>query len=88
MPASFLRRANLHLAFVSALQMCDFQVCCLSKVTPRYVALSMCWSSVCFSMILTGFTWVDNVNNVVNVLLRLIFTHHSFAQFESMLTAV
>ena len=46
MPASFLRRANLRLAFVSALQMCGFQVCRLSKVTPRYVALSICWSSV------------------------------------------
>ena len=87
-PACFLRRSNLRLALVSALQMCGFQVCRLSKVSPRYVALSICWSFVRYSMILTGFILVDNVNHVVNVLFRLICTHHSFALFESMLIAV
>ena len=39
-------------------------------------------------MILTACTLVNNVNKVVNVLFRLIFTHHSFAQFESTLISV
>ena len=38
-PARFLSKGNLHLAFASALLMCVFQVCLLSKVIPRYVAV-------------------------------------------------
>ena len=44
--ASFLRRDNLPIVYVSALQVCGFHVWRLSKATPRYVAISICWSSV------------------------------------------
>ena len=37
--ASFLNKANLHLAFASTLLICIFQVCLLSKAVPRYVAM-------------------------------------------------
>ena len=84
----FLRRTNLRLAFVSALLMCSFYVFHLLKVTPWNFSLSVCLRSVGFSMILTDFILVDSVNNVVNLLFRFIFPHHSFAQFESTLTAV
>ena len=58
-PASFLSKANLRLAFASALLMCDFQVCLLSKVIPRYVALSVCCSSVSSNIIFKRFSFID-----------------------------
>ena len=51
LPASFLGKANLRLAFTSALLMSVFQVCLLSKVIPMYVALSVCCSSVSSNII-------------------------------------
>ena len=60
-PASFLSNANLRLAFASALLMCVFHVCLLSKVIPRYVALSVCCSSVSSNIIFMGFDLVDKV---------------------------
>ena len=59
-PASFLSKANLRLALASALLMCVFQVCLLSKVFPRCVALS-----VSSNIIVTGFDLVDKVKSVV-----------------------
>ena len=64
-PASFLNKDILRLVFASALLSCVFQVCLLSKVFPRYVALSVCCSSVSCNIIFMGFDLVDMVNNVV-----------------------
>ena len=63
--ASFQSKANLRLAFVSALLMCVFQVCLLSKVIPGYVTLSVCSSSVSSNIIIMGFVLVDKVKSVV-----------------------
>ena len=63
-PVSFLSKANLRLALASALLMCVFQVCLLSKVIPRYVALSVCCSSVASNIIFMGFDLVDKVKSV------------------------
>ena len=60
-PASFLSKVNFRLAFASALLMCVFQVCLLSKVFLRYVALSVCCSSVSSKIIYMGFDLVDMV---------------------------
>ena len=49
-PASFLSKANLRLVFASALL-----IRLLSKVNPRYVALSVCCSSVSSNIIFMGF---------------------------------
>ena len=80
--------ANLRLAFVSALLMCVFQVFLLSKVIPRYVALSVCCSSVSSNIIFMGFDLVDKVKSVVKDLVLFIFTHQSCAQFDRMLVVV
>ena len=64
-PVSFLSKANLRLAFSSALLMCVFQVCLLLKVIPMYVALSVCCSSVSSNIIFMGFDLVDKVKSVV-----------------------
>ena len=76
---SFLSKANLRLALASALLMCVFQVCLLSKVIPKYVALSVCCSSVSSTIIVMGFDLVDKVKSVVKDLVLLIFTHQSCA---------
>ena len=86
-PASFLSKANLRLALASSLLMCVFRVCLLSKVIPRYVALSVCCSSVSSSFIFMGFDLVDKVKSVVQDLVLLIFTHQSCAQLDNMLVA-
>ena len=86
-PASFLSKANLRLAFASALLMCVFQVCLLSKVIPRYVALSVCSSSVSSNIIFMGFGLVDKIKNVVQDLVLFIFPHQSCAQLDKMLVA-
>ena len=65
--ASFLSKANLRLAFASALLMCVFQVCLLSDVIPRYVALFVCCSSVSSNIIFMGFDLVDKVKSVVKM---------------------
>ena len=83
----FSEMANLHLAFVSALLMRVFLVCLLSKVIPRYIALSVCCSSVSSYIIFMGFDLVDKVKSVVNDLVLFIFTHHSCAQLARMLVA-
>ena len=67
-PASFLSKAILRLAFASALLICVFHVCLLSKVIPRYVALSVCCSSVSSNIIFMGFDLVDKVKSVVKEL--------------------
>ena len=86
-PASFFSKANLRLALASALLMCVFQACLLSKVIPRYVALSVCCSSVSSNIIVAGFDLVDKVKSVVKYLVLLIFTHQSCAQLDNMLVA-
>ena len=86
-PVSFLSNAYLRLAFVSAILMCVFQVCLLSKVIPRYVALSVCCSSVSSNIIFMGFDLVDKVKSVLKDLVLFIFTHQSFAQLDKMLVA-
>ena len=86
-PASFLSKANLHLAFASALRMCVFQVCLLSMVFPRYVSLSVCCSSVSSNIIFMDFDLVDKVNSVVKDLVLLILTHQSYAQLDNMMVA-
>ena len=65
-----------------------FQVFLLSKVIPRYVALSACCSSVSSNIIVTGFDLVDKVKSVVKDLVLLIFTHQSCAQLDNMLVAI
>ena len=85
--ASFLSKANLRLSFASALLMCVFQVCLLSKVIPRYVALSVCSSSVSSNIIFIGFGLVDKVKSVLRDLVVFIFTHQSCAQLDKMLVA-
>ena len=87
--ASFLNKANLRLAFASAsaLLMCVFQVFLLSKVIPRYVALSVCCSSVSSNFIFIGFDLVDKVKSAVKDLVLFIFTHQSCAQLDRMLVA-
>ena len=84
-PASFLSKANLRLAFASALLMCVFQVYLLSKVIPRYVALSVCSSYVSSNIIFIGLGLFDKVNNVVHDLVLFIFIHQSCAQLDKML---
>ena len=86
-PACFLRKANLRIAFASALLMCVFQVCLLSKIIPRYVALSVCCSSVSYNMIFMGFDLVDKVKIVVKYTVLFIFTHQSRSQLDKMLVA-
>ena len=86
-PVSFLNKANLRLAFASALLMCFFQVCLLSKVIPRYVALSVYCSSVSSNIIFMGFDLVDKVKSIVKYLVLLIFTHQSCAQLDKMWVA-
>ena len=86
-PASFLSKANLRLAFASALLMCVFQVCLLSKVIPMYVALLVSSSSVSSNIIFMCFGLVDNVKSVVQDLVLFIFTHQSSAQLDKMLVA-
>ena len=67
--------------------MCVFQVCFLSNVIPRYVALSACYSSVPCNIIFMGFDLVDKVKSVVKDLVLLIFTHQSCAQLDNILVA-
>ena len=86
-PASFLSKANLRLAFASALLMCVFQVCHLSKVILRYVALSVCSSSVSSNIIFMGLGLVDKVKSVVQDFVLFIFTHQSCAKLNKMLVA-
>ena len=80
-PASFLSKANFHIAFASALLMCVFHICLLSRVIPRYVALSVCCSSVSCNIIFMGFDLVDKVKCVVKDFVLFIFTYQSCAQF-------
>ena len=61
-----------------------FQVCLLSKVIPRYVALSVCCSSVSSKIIFIGFDLVDNIKSVVK---KISFTHQSCAQPDRMMVA-
>ena len=70
-PASFMSKANLRLAFASALLMCVFQVCLLSKVIPKYVAMSVCCSSLSSNIIFMGFGLVDKAKSVVKDYLSL-----------------
>ena len=86
-PASCLSKANLPLALASALLMCVLQVSLLSKVIPRYVALSVCCSSVSSNIIFMGFDLVDKVKSVVKNLVLLIFTHQSCAQLDKLFVA-
>ena len=86
-PASFLSKANLRLAFASALLMCIFQVCLLSKVIQRYVALSVCCSSVSSNIMFMGLELVDKVNSVVKDVVLFIFTYQSCVQLDKMLIA-
>ena len=86
-PVSFLSTANLRLAFASVLLMCVFQVCLLSKVIPRYVALSVCCSFVSSNIIFMGLDLVDKVTSVVKKIVLFIFTHQSCAQPDKMLVA-
>ena len=79
-PAHFMSKTNLRLAFASALLMCVFQVCLLSKVISRFVALSVCCSSVSSNIIFMGFDLVDKVESVVKYLVLFIFTHQSSAR--------
>ena len=85
-PASFLSKANLRLSVSSALLMCIFQVCLLSKVIPRYVALYVC-CTVSSNIISMGFDLVHKVKSVVKYLVLFIFTHKSCAQLDKMLVA-
>ena len=62
---------NLRLAFASALLMCVFQVCLLSKVILRYVTLSVCCSSVSSNIIFMGFDLGDKVKSVLKDLVYL-----------------
>ena len=71
----FFSKATLRLAFASALLICVFQVCLLSKVIPRYVALSVCCSSVSSNIIFMGFDFVDKVRSDVKYL--VLFTLHT-----------
>ena len=64
-----------------------FQVCLLSKVIPRYVALSVCISSVSSKILFNGFDLFDNVKSVVKDLVVFIFTHQSCAHLDSILVA-
>ena len=59
----------------------------LIKVIPRYVALSVCCSSVSFNIIIMGFDLVDKVKSVVKDSVLLIFTHQCCAQLDNMLVA-
>ena len=86
-PASFLRKANLRLAIAYTLLMCVFQVCLLSKVIPRCVALSVCCSSVSSNLIFMGLDLVDKVMSVVKDLVLFVFTHQSDALLDKMLVA-
>ena len=86
-PASFLSKVILRLAFASALLMCVFQVCLLSKVIPRYVALSVCCNSVSSNIIFMGFDLFDRVKSVLKDLVLFIFTQQSCAQLDKMLIA-
>ena len=74
-PVSFLSNARFLLAITSALLICVFPVCLLSKVIPRYVALSVCYSSVSSNIIFMGLDLVDKVKCVVKYLVLFIFTH-------------
>ena len=85
--SQFSEMANLRLAFVSALLMRVFQVCLLSNVIPRYIALFVCCSSVSSNIIFMGFDLVDKVKSVVKDLVLFIFTHQSCAQLDRMLAA-
>ena len=67
--------------------MCVFHVCLLSKVIPRYDALSVCSSSVLSNISFLGFGLVDKVKSVVQYLVLFIFTHQSCAQLDKMLVA-
>ena len=86
-PASFLSKANLRLAFASALLMWVFQICLLSNVIPRCVALSVCCSSVSPNIIFMGFYLVDKVKSVIKDLVLFIFIHQYCAQLDKMLIA-
>ena len=86
-PASFRSNANLRLALAWAPSICFLHVCLLSKVTPRYVVLSVCCSFTFSKIIFTRFAFVDNVNRVVNDFVLLIFTHQSCVHLDNMLTA-
>ena len=77
----------MRLAFASALLMCVFQVCLLSKVIPRYIALSVCSSSVSSNIIYMGFGLVGKIKSVVQDLVLFIFTHQYCAQLDKMLVA-
>ena len=57
------------------------------KVIPRYVALSVCCSSVSSNIIFMGFDLVDKVKSVVKGFVLLIFTHQFCAQLDKMLVA-
>ena len=77
----------MRLTFDSALLMCVFQVCLLSKVIPRYVALSVCCSAMSSNIIFMGSDLVDKVKSVLKYLVLFIFTHQSCAQLDKMLVA-
>ena len=57
----------------------------MSKVIPRYVALSVCCSSMSPYIIFMGFNLVDK--SVVKDLVLFIFTHPFFAQLNKILVA-
>ena len=86
-PDNFLSKANLRLALASALLVCVFQVCLLSKVIPRYVALSVCCSSVSHNIIFMCFDLIDKVKSGVQDLVLFILTRQSCAQLDKMLIA-
>ena len=59
----------------------------MSKVIPKYVALSVCCRSVSSNIIFIGFDLIDNVQNFVKDLVLFIFTYQSCAQLDRMLDA-
>ena len=83
--ASFLRRANLRLAFVYRCMLFKFAVLKgLHKDTLHYLYVEFCVIQSDFNRLY----FVRQCKNVVNVLFRLNFVHQSFDQFESTLIAV
>ena len=87
-PLGFLSKANLCLAFASALRMRVYQVCLLSKVIPRYFPLSVCCSSVSSNIILMGFDLVDKAKSVVKKIVLFIFIHQSCALLDRLFLGV
>ena len=85
--SNLLSNANLRLALAWALLIWYLHVCLLSKVTPRYVVLSVCCNSTSSNIIFICLAFVDNVNSVVNDFVLLIFTHQSCVLLDNMLAA-